>query len=329
MHLASLKVFCDVARHRSFSQAAHENAITQSAVSQIVAQLERHLNVRLIDRSSRPLRITPIGQTYYDGCKAILDRYQELEASVRSGNVVIDRKIEVAAIYSVGLGDMSQYVERFEAAEAGVHVHVEYLHPDRVAERVQEGAADLGLVSFPRSNSRLTALSWREEAMVLACSPRHPLAQNTTVRPRDLSGQRYIHFDRNLIVRREVDRFLREHGVSVDVVHEFDNVENIKEAVMVGAGVALLPEPTLRREIKARTIVALPLSTCRLVRPLGIIHRRRHQPSAAALKFIALLQAGIESANPQTAKAKAKPAPLSANRLQGRRGRRRTLRKAR
>ena len=83
MHLASLKVFCDVVRHRSFSQAAQANDITQSAASQIVSQLEKRMKVQLIDRSTRPLQLTPLGQTYYEGCKSLIDQYRELEASIQ------------------------------------------------------------------------------------------------------------------------------------------------------------------------------------------------------------------------------------------------------
>jgi DNA-binding transcriptional LysR family regulator len=78
--------------------------------------------------------------------------------------------------------------------------------------------------------------------------------------------------------------------VTVEVVHEFDNIENIKKAIEISAGVALLPAPTLRREVEAGTLVALPLCGCRLVRPLGIIHRRHHKLSATALRFLDLLQ---------------------------------------
>src|SRR5206468_6795290 len=83
MQLESLKVFCDVARHRSFSQAAQVHHMTQSAVSQIISQLEKRMDVRLIDRSTRPLRLTALGQTYYEGCKALLDQYDQLEARLR------------------------------------------------------------------------------------------------------------------------------------------------------------------------------------------------------------------------------------------------------
>jgi DNA-binding transcriptional LysR family regulator len=288
MQFESLRVFCDVARHRSFSQAAQANSVTQSAASQIVSQLERRTGVQLIDRSTRPLQLTPLGKLYYEGCKELLDKYTDLEASLRTAHAQLAGTVQVAAIYSVGLGDMGQFVERFQAGRPNVKVHLEYLHPDRVYEKVLEGTADLGLVSFPRKSARLTTLPWREEEMVLACPPSHPLARNLAVKPAALEGEKYIHFDKGLRIRREVDRFWRELGVHIEPVLEFDNIENIKKAVEVGAGVALLPEPTLRREVQGRTLVALPLFGAHFTRPLGIIHRRQ-QLSSAARGFIDLL----------------------------------------
>lgn len=292
MQFGFLKVFCDVARHRSFSQAAQANDITQSAASQIVSQLEKRMAVQLIDRSTRPLQLTLLGQTFFEGCKALLEQYAELEEKIRTAQEKVAGTVQVAAIYSVGLSDMGQYVQRFAEREPKAQVHIDYLHPDRVYERVLDGSADLGLVSFPRATPKLATLPWREEEMVLACPPRHALARNLAVSPQDLNDQKYIHFDRNLTIRRKVDRFLREQGIVVDVALEFDNIENIKQAVALGAGVALLPEPTLRREVKARTLVALPLFGCKLSRPLGIIHRRRPPLGSAARLFLDLLLEG-------------------------------------
>ncbi len=290
MQLEALQIFCDVARYRSFSQAAAAHGVSQSAVSQVVSQLEKRIQGRLIDRSTRPLQLTALGHAYYDGCKELVQRYVELEASVRDAAAHRAGTVQVAAIYSVGLGDMGQYVERFRTEQPRARVNLEYLHPDRVVERVLDGTADFGLVSFPRSTREMDCLPWREEAMVLVCAPSHALASRQAVRPGDLEGQKYIGFDRDLRIRREVDRFLREHEVAVEVALEFDNIENIKKAVEIGAGVALLPEPTLRREVHSGALVAVPLAGCRFVRPLGIIQRRHHHLSATARSFLELLR---------------------------------------
>jgi DNA-binding transcriptional LysR family regulator len=290
IQLESLKVFCDVARCRSFSQAALANGLTQSAASQIVLHLEKRLGVQLINRSTRPLQLTGLGQAYYDGCKKLVEQYMELEASIRDAQAQIATSVQVAAIYSVGLGDMGHYVERFTAAQPNVKVHVEYLHPDRVHERVLDGTADFGLVSFPRKSRELVSLPWREEDMVLTCSPGHALAAAEAIRPEQLRGEKYVGFDKDLVIRRQVDRFLRDHDVAVDLALEFDTIENIKQAVEIAAGVALLPEPTVRREVLAGTLVARPLVGWKLVRPLGIIYRRHHKLSTTAQRFIELLR---------------------------------------
>jgi DNA-binding transcriptional LysR family regulator len=298
MQFESVKVFCDVARCRSFSQAAQANHLSQSAVSQIVLQLEKRLGVQLIDRSTRPLQLTALGKDYYDGCKTIVEQYLELEAKIRDAQAQLAATVRVAAIYSVGLGDMSQYVESFVASRPKTQIHLEYLHPDRVYEEVLQGTADFGLVSFPRKLRELHVIPWHEEEMVLACSPKHRLGKMLGIQPVQLEGEKYIGFDKGLMIRREVDRFLREQEVTVEVIMEFDNIENIKKAVEISAGVALLPEPTLRREVQAGTLVALPLFNCRLVRPVGIIHRRHHKLSSTAQAFITLLrQAGGATAD--------------------------------
>src|SRR5262245_7782950 len=194
MQVEALKVFCDIVRCRSFSQAARENNRTQSAASQIVRELEERLDAQLIDRSTRPLQLTPIGQTYYEGVKGLVEQYLELEATIRQAQAEVAATVQVAAIYSVGLSDMGQLVERFRTANPGVRVQLEYLHPDRVYEKIHDGTADLGLVSWPRKARELTALPWREEEMVLTCGPNHPLARLRSVRPGQLAGQKYIGF---------------------------------------------------------------------------------------------------------------------------------------
>lgn len=290
MQLEFLHVFCDVARCRSFSQAAAANDLSQSAVSQIVLQLERRLGVQFIDRSTRPLQLTSLGQVYYEGCRELVEQYRELEASIRHAQTQIDATVQVAAIYSVGLGDMGHHVEQFAAKYPGAKVHVEYLHPDRVYEKVLDGTADFGLVSFPRKARELIVLPWRDEEMVLTCPPGHELAVCKTIRPDQLNGEKFVGFDKDLVIRRQVDRFLREHDVSVEMVMEFDNIENIKKAIEISAGVALLPEPTLRREVEAGTLVARPLAGASLVRPLGIILNRHHKLTTTVLRFIDLLR---------------------------------------
>jgi DNA-binding transcriptional LysR family regulator len=295
MQFEALKIFCDVVRWASFSRGATENQISQSSASQAVHQLEVRLGVKLIDRSKRPLVLTPHGKVYYEGCKELVGRYQEIENRVKALEDVhkVVGTVGVASIYSVGLHHMSRYVQTFGERYPGANVRLEYLHPTRVVESVLSGAVELGLISYPRKWPELTVIPWREEEMVLAVHPSHPFAGRESVSVSELDGQTFVGFDADLSIRRAIDRFLRHHDVSVRVALEFDNIENIKRAVEIPAGVAVLPEPTLTREVESGALVAVRIDgqdpLHRLGRPLAIIHRRAHQLSLTASRFLKLL----------------------------------------
>ena len=291
MRLETIKVFCDLISSGSFSKAAETNDLSQPTVSRFVHQLEERLGGQLVDRSKRPLQPTVLGQAYYEGCKRLLEQYTELELSLRQAQSERALIVRVAAIYSVGLGDMGQYVERFQVDNRNAKVQMEYLHPDQVYQRVRDDLADFGLVSFPSRSRELTVLSWREEEMVVVFAPGHSLARFKRINPARLNGEKYVAFDKRLVIRRKVDRFLRDQGVRTDVAFEFDSIENIKKAVEVGTGFALLPEPTIRQELQAGTLLSLRLDGARMVRPLGIIHRRQHKLGSATRAFINLLRA--------------------------------------
>jgi DNA-binding transcriptional LysR family regulator len=147
----------------------------------------------------------------------------------------------------------------------------------------------MGLVSFPRSSRTVKASVWREEPMVLVCAPGHRLAGNERVTPEELSGLEMVAFDSDLEIRHEIDRALAAHNVEVRVVMEFDNTETIKRAVEIDAGISLLPEPTVAREVEAGALVARPLAGMELKRPIGIIQRRGKELGKTARRFMQLL----------------------------------------
>jgi DNA-binding transcriptional LysR family regulator len=290
VNLKSLKIFCDIVSRRSFSRAAEDNGVSQSAASQVVGHLEAHLGVRLIERSKRPLSPTREGQAFYDGCRKLIAAYDALEDQVRTLHDEVAGRVRVAAIYSVGLHHMSRYVQEFMSRHPKANVRLEYLHPDRVIESVEQGQADIGIVSYPRSTRALEAEPWREEPIVLVCAPGNPLAGRVQVALGELHGQRMVGFDSDLVIRHELDRALAAAGAEPAVVMEFDNVETIKRAVEIDAGVALLPEPTVGRELAAGTLCTVRLAGEELVRPLGIIHARGKPLAPTVERFVELLR---------------------------------------
>ena len=293
MQLESIKIFCDVVRRASFSRGAKDSGISQSSASQVVHQLEVRLGVKLIDRSKRPLVPTPQGQVYYDGCKDLVARYLEVENRVRAldNDRNLGGTVRLSAIYSVGFHHMSRYVERFRADYPGVDIRIDYMRPTQVVDSVLAGEVDLGLISFPRKWPDLVVIPWRDEEMVVAVHPAHRLATHDFLSVADLDGETFVGFDGGLPIRREVDRFLRKHGVHVRVVLEFDNIETIKRAVEVPSGVAILPAPTLTGEVQAGSLRAIRFSDHKPRRPLAVVHRRGDPLALSVSRFIDFLTA--------------------------------------
>ncbi len=300
MQIESLKVFCDVARFRSFSRGARENRVSQSCASQTVHQLEQRLGAVLIDRFHRPWKLTPAGRIFYEGCRDLLDRFGEMESRLRGVQRDSTALVRVAAIYSVGLGPMDRHIRRFSEIHPQTRIQIEYLHPDQVYGKVLEGEVDLGIVSFPQPRRRFTVIPWRQEGMVAAIPPAHSLARSARIDPAQISGEKFVALDRGLVIRREIDRYLRRHGVEAEVVQEFDNVEAVKRAVELAFGISILPRVTLEREIQMGTLCAVPFSGKPLIRPLGILLRRGSRPSRNAALFIRLLRKETDAKSPGT-----------------------------
>src|SRR6266404_7736355 len=294
MNLDTLKLYCDVVRLRSFSRAAAANGITQSAASQSIQQLEGELDVPLLDRSRRPLVATKAGRVFFDACRDLIQGFDKARAELLASKQRVDGTVRVAAIYSVGLHDMSRHMQPFMSAHPQARVLLECLHPHKVVAAVLNAEADLGVLSYPTANRSLAVLPLRSEPMVLVTHPSHRLAKRKLVEPRDLSGEKFVAFDRDLAVRRAIDRALRQHGVKVDVVMEFDNVETIKQAIGIAAGVSILPRPTVLNESGMRTLVVAPLALPGLVRPNGIIHRRGRRLTPVVARFIDQLQKPVD-----------------------------------
>jgi DNA-binding transcriptional LysR family regulator len=290
MNIETIRVFCDVALHQSFSRGAAANEVSQSAATQSVHRMEKHFGVQLVDRNKRPFVLTPEGQACYEGFREVLDSYDAVETRVRSLRKEITGTVRVAAIYSVGLHDMSRCMQEFMRRYPAAKAQLEYLRPNKVLDAVLTSEVDLGVISYPTAMADLSVIPLRSEKMVLVCSPTHRLGVNEAVTLEQLQGEDFVAFDRDLSIRREIDRYLRQRSVSIRVVMEFDNIETIKQAVEIGAGISILPQPTVERDSESGRLRMVRLIASQLLRPIGIIHKRRKVFSPTAARFVELLR---------------------------------------
>ncbi|HET8547052.1 MAG TPA: LysR family transcriptional regulator, partial [Bryobacteraceae bacterium] len=227
----TLQLFRDIVQTRSVSKGGELNGVSASAASQQLQELERSLGVVLLDRSTRPFTLTEAGRICNDTCRDILRRWDDCLRELEVHKSEIQGTVRVAAIYSIGLSEMSDLEDEFRRRAPQARLDVEYLRPEKIYEAVAGDRADIGLVSYPEPTRELAVIPWRSEEMVVAAAPGHPLTHRSAARPDELQGLDFVAFDEDLPIRRDVDRYLRSVGVDVNVVMHFDNLQTIKEAV--------------------------------------------------------------------------------------------------
>lgn len=291
MHIETLRTFVALVRWRSFTRAAKECLVSQSAVSQQLAQLETMFKSQFIERTKRPLKLTNEGEIFYAGCRDILERYDNLRNELRSLQKSAANRVNIAAIFSIGMHSLQPYVKQFMAQYPNVNVHLEYLNAAEIYELVERGALDIGLVAVPEARKGIEIYPFRQEQLVFVCNPQHPLAHESTIEIDRLGSQPFIAFEEGIPTRRLIDQILQSAQVSVQRVMEFDNTETIKRAIEINAGVSILPETVVQAEVANGTLKAIPFSTRRsYVRPTGLIVRKEKVLSQPARYFIELLR---------------------------------------
>jgi DNA-binding transcriptional LysR family regulator len=292
MHIETLKVFCDLVDLESFSLAAERNFITQSAVSQQIRSLEDKFKRRLLERvrGRREVTLTPAGEVFYRESKNVLAAYDQLQESLRGIVGKIGGTVKVATVYSVGLHELPSKVREFMTKFPSAKIDLEYSRTTRVVRDVLNGSVELGIIAFPEARRGLTIVEMATNRLVLIAPPDHTLASKKKVKIGDLQGQDFVLFERDVPTRKATDRILKDHGVEVRKVAEFDNIETIKRAVEVGFGLAIVPEPTVSGPSESGRLAVIEMAEKYWVRSVGVIYRSDRALSLAARKFVELLE---------------------------------------
>ncbi len=290
MQVESLKVFCDLAETESFTKAAQINNVTQSAVSQQISSLERQFKSLLIERSKKKFRLTREGQVLYEYSKQIIQSYDSLHNRLQEIKDIISGTIRLATIYSIGLHDLPPYLKKFLKLFPTVNVHVEYRRANQVYEDVLSNVVDLGLVAYPTKDAKLELVPLRKDVLVLICHPQHPLAKNKSIRLSQLSGEKFISFEPDIPTRKAIDKILKDHGVTVQTVMEFDNIETVKRAVEIEAGVSIVPQATILQEVAKQTLAEVRIEGAELYRPLAALYKKNKVLSPAMKQFLHILK---------------------------------------
>jgi DNA-binding transcriptional LysR family regulator len=226
----------------------------------------------------------------YDYSKQIIQSYESLHSKLQELKDIISGTIRVATIYSIGLHDLPSYVKRFMKSYPTVNVHVEYRRANQVYDDVLSNVVDMGLIAYPVKDPKMEIVALRKEPLTLICHPQHPFAKLKSVKLKALTGQSIIGFEPDIPTRKALDKILKEHGVEIKHVMEFDNIETVKRAVEIDAGVSIVPLGTIAQEIAKQTLIAVEIEDGDFFRPIAAIYKKNKVLSPAMKQFLTILK---------------------------------------
>lgn len=298
MQIETFKVFRDLVDSQSFSKAARLNFVTQSAVSQQIRALEERFRVPLIERSNKHFGLTREGEIFYESAKHLIAGYDTLVHQIEELRNVIAGPIRVSTVYSIGLHELPPYLKHFLREYPGVNVHVEYRRSNQVYDDVIDGSSDLGLVAFPQSRKLIKVEPFRKDRLVLICAPKHALSsrKDQEIEIQEIAAEKIIGFEPDIPTRKAIDKIFKDIGLEVQPVMEFDNIETVKRAVEIDAGISIVPRATIEQEVKNGSLVAIEFKGQPYYRPLGIISKSARVLSPAMKRFVKMLHDPVHDA---------------------------------
>lgn len=284
--LRQLEVFLATARDENITRAADELAMSQSAASGALRDLENQFNVQLFDRMGKRLQLNELGRLVRPRVAALLDEAYELEhALARHAEV---GHVKVGATLTIGNYIVVPIMARFMSENEGANVSLEVANTRTIGQKVADFELDVGLIEGEIHATELEVIPWRGDRLVVFCAPDHPLAGRSELTDKELLAETWILREGGSGTRQTFDRAM--HGLLPDlnVLLELQHTEAIKRAVSAGMGLGCLSEVALQDAFDRGSLVPLPVPHRNLERSFYFIMHRQKYRSAGVQQWLAL-----------------------------------------
>jgi DNA-binding transcriptional LysR family regulator len=295
MDLRQLEHFVAVAEERHFTRAARRLSVAQSTISSSVRSLEREFGASLFVRTTRRVELTDLGRTLLPDARRTLAAAAAARAGVHAATGLLAGKVTVGSGKALRI-DFVKALERFAAEHPGIDVDLHQGGSMELLEAVADGRLDfapMGLIDGLSEDMRDTVqvIEVRNEPMMFACSPSHPLAGRKRVRLIEVAGERFADFGHDWAIRMINDQAFADLGHPRRIAFEMNDVDELLEVVERGLGVAVLPESAARR---SRRLHLLELRDPALTWRVGVAVPRGRPASPAARALFEELVPGVD-----------------------------------
>ena len=281
-----LEVFLAAAHFQNITRAAESLAMSQSAASSALKELESQFDIQLFDRVGKRLQLNELGRLYRPKAESLLAQATELERAFSQHSEV--GALKVGATLTIGnylaVGVMAQYMN----TPTRPKVSLEVANTSTVARRVRDFELDIGLIEGELQASELEVIPWREDRLVPFCAPDHPLAKKGNLTDSDLRAATWILREEGSGTRQSFERGM--HGLLPDlnVLLELEHTEAIKRAVEANLGIGCLSEVVLADAFRRGSLVRLNAPHRQFDRHFYFILHKQKYRSAGIARWMTL-----------------------------------------
>lgn len=293
MEVDELRTFLVIAETGGFSRAGQRLHRSQPAISRRIGLLEQELGAPLFERIRGRVRLTEAGRTFLPHAEAAMAALKDGRDAVRGLASAARGAVSLALVGTLADTQIVDVLRRFARRQKDVRLELRTASSAEVTDLVRRGEATLGLRYFAGNRSDLVERNVGSEAMLVVAAADHPLAGRRVHDPQTLAGERWVGFppspgDRDSsghVLARQLVRAGLD-GADLTLI---DSLTAQKRLAQAGFGVALVPECSVRDEMRRGVLVALDVPSMRTTIPITVLHRRTGYLSPAAQALLALL----------------------------------------
>lgn len=277
--LRQLEIFAAIARAGNVSKAAEEVALSQSAASTALAELERQFDCQLFDRHGKLLILNALGKSLLPAASSLLTQAKEIEQLLEGKTALGDLK--VGATLTIGNYLAILIISEFMQRHSDCHINLQVKNTQHILEQLANYELDLGLIEGSCNHPELIAEPWMDDELAVFCNPEHPLAKSKKISMDDLTMATWILREQGSGTRETFDHAMRHHASSLKVRLELEHTEAIKRAVESGLGIGCISRLALRDAFRRGSLVEIKTPMLDLKRQFMIVwHKNRYQTPA-------------------------------------------------
>ena len=286
MTLRHLSVFLCVCDEGNMTAAAEKLHIAQPSVSQTIAELEKHYDVKLFERLGRKLFITLAGQKLLTYARHIVNLNKEAETVMREVNH--NGLIRLGASVTVGSCILSDIIEQFIKENPDVKIVSSVNNTKIIEGMLLQDQLDIGLVEGRVHSPGIVCEAFMKDELVLVSAVSHPLARKGSVAPSELDNMEFIIREEGSGTRELFESVMESKGIHWQVYGVYNNAETIKKAVAAGHAISVMSKMIVQKEIKKHELTIIDIDGVRFKRQFSIVYHKNKFISPVLQKIMQL-----------------------------------------